>query len=128
MNLNDDDEVRVGESPTMDGRTAAATVPERPVFRLEDWVLELTGSPYQPPEARHRFLTGRVYGNPAFADGHRIRTGVLIRTRGRVVMTASGSLYLLGAVDPNYREWIATHHPEEWDDENPVRIASPFGV
>jgi hypothetical protein len=77
--------------------------------RLENWcVTPLEMSPYTPPECQAHGLHGTVYGHPRFFDGDEITTTecASLRTEGDnvIVITRSGSEYLLGQVDPGYEK------------------------
>ena len=69
--------------------------------RLENWS---TGNRnrnnlYRPPVV---CLQGIVYGHPLKPDGEMIQTSPICAAEGKIVITASGSRYELGAIDPVY--------------------------
>ena len=83
--------------------------------RLERWSLvNLAASPWQPPEVGVQGLHGRVYGHPRFEDGDEVTTTRVVKVEVEklyapdgvscciAVLTASGSRYTLGEVDPGY--------------------------
>jgi len=109
------------ENQNMTPQTDLPTYP-----RLEEWVLELAGDPYQPPEQQVRYLSGKVYGHPKCEDGRSVRTSVVIETNGRLVTTQSGTVYQLGRVDASYRAWAEANFPGNWNDDHPIRVANPL--
>lgn len=73
---------------------------------LECWsVTQKECDPYVPPEARNVYLQGSVFGHPKFPDGTFIRTSHIVDVDDRMVTTARGSVYTLGAVSQEYLEW-----------------------
>ena len=70
---------------------------------LENWcIVEDESDPFQAPELRWPLLQGNVYGSDKFPDGKLIAMGRPVSRQGDAVVTASGSVYELGAVDPRY--------------------------
>jgi hypothetical protein len=91
-------------------------------IRIEEWsVKTLPGQEYMAPEVAVRVLEGRVYGHPRKPDGRMIVTSDLVSAEGRVVKTHSGSVYLLGAIDPKYLAWMR-ENGFEYDPENPIKM------
>ena len=86
------------------------------MFRMENW--SCTSYEHEPEEVRR--LQGNVHDNPKFEDGTFIVSSVLVGIAGKVATTASGSVYELGEVDPNFKEWIKENYPN-WDPENPIK-------
>lgn len=77
-------------------------------MRIENWSFILTGDDvYTPPERRQRHLKGQVYGHPKFTDGDTIYTSAVatVDMVHHVVTTLSGSVYELGAINPDYEKW-----------------------
>lgn len=75
--------------------------------RIDHWsVSEASASVYTPPEARGHGLVGIVFGHPTSDDGTRVRTSAIVDARGRRVTTASGTVYLLGEIDPTYAAYL----------------------
>lgn len=73
---------------------------------LDNWsVVSVDFDPYQPPEVQKKYLHGKVFDHPHFADGTSITTShiVTVNAEHRIV-TGSGSIYSLGEVDPKYEE------------------------
>jgi hypothetical protein len=71
---------------------------------------------YTAPELAARRLVGFL---GSFEGGARVRTSRVVGVRERVVVTSSGSSYVLGRIDPAYREYLAEHHPG-WDWRDPL--------
>jgi len=72
------------------------------------------------PSLRPLRLHGKVYGHPKFEDGKEVTTGPVVNAEGRVITTSSGSVYKLGSIEPEYREWLKTDTPD-WDWKNPIK-------
>ena len=79
-----------------------------PPIRIERWAVKpARGSDFSAPEVRGIRLRGDVFGHPRHPDGNRVSTGPIVKVEGRTVTTESGSVYVLGAPDPRYLEWLA---------------------
>lgn len=77
------------------------------LIRLENWcVTSRTIDPYKAPEQGAKCLGGNAYGHPRFEDGHPVTTSPIIKVDPdtRQVTTKSGSVYVLGSIDPRYLE------------------------
>ena len=75
--------------------------------RLENWSLHFKGGDYDPPESWTQHLVGTVYNykDPArHPDGKRIVTSTIAGIEDGLVITAHGSRYQLGEVDPDYEK------------------------
>lgn len=66
-------------------------------------------------------IVGDVYGHPRRPDGERIVSSIVADFDGRLVRTRSGSLYRLGDPSPQYRAYLAEHHPD-WDPKHPIAL------
>jgi hypothetical protein len=90
------------------------------MIKLHNWkVVSEKGSPYRAPETLGIQLKGDVYGHKAFNDGDHIRTSAIVSVEGRVISTRSGSLYLLGRIDPLYRKFLKLQRPH-WNWRKPI--------
>lgn len=69
---------------------------------LNNWSVTKEQDPYIAPECRRSILQGVVFEHPAFEDGSRIWTSPITRLEEDFVVTASGTRYMLGTVDPAY--------------------------
>ena len=84
------------------------------------------GQAYTAPECRTISLIGIVDHHEAlhargeFVEGKPICTSPIKSVEGRLVTTQSGSKYLLGAIDPDFREWLRSERPD-WDHRNPIK-------
>ncbi len=78
---------------------------------LESW--STYRDPWEAPE-----LPLRIVG---LLDGERVRTSRVQDSRGRIVITESGSRYLLGEPDPEYLKWLQGHD-YRFDPENPIKL------
>lgn len=88
--------------------------------RIEDWSV-FVADPWKAPEINKTCLQGKVYGHPRFDDGHSVKTGDIAAVNGRVVTTKNGTVYELGEINPEYREWLDTNG-YVYDHENPIAI------
>ena len=89
---------------------------------LQNWrCVSCSYNPYLAPELRGLSLTGNAYGHPKFEDGKNIRTSAVVLVDGRVVQTRSGTRYLLGRVDPDYRKYLRKIRPD-WNWRQPLRM------
>ncbi len=71
-------------------------------MRLENWSVFSDANPYQAPELGRKYLQGYVLGHPSFNDGEHVHTTAIVAAEDGVIVTASGSRYELGEVDPGY--------------------------
>lgn len=80
------------------------------VVVLQDWLVRLRyrgeESFYLPPELNYSVLAGAAYGHPRFPDGHKVKTSAIERIDGRFVTTKGGTVYRLGRVSKEYREYL----------------------
>lgn len=90
-----------------------------PARLINDWrVMLCPHRPFQAPEAQDHFhLLGRI-GNKTKL------TSRVVSTVGRLVTTKSGSVYRLGRIQPEYREWIAKRGLK-YDARQPVKVETP---
>ena len=97
--------------------------------RIENWSVSrmFTGNHYLAPEYEPLRLSGEVYGHPLHPDGKRVSTSRIRLAEGRRILTNSGTVYLLGAVEPAYRQWLDENHPGLWDEQNPVKVIPSAG-
>jgi len=84
-----------------------------PIF-LSNWSIAY-------PCAKDTHLQGEVYGHPRYKDGTFVTTSPVEKADGVTITTRSGSVYELGKVEKNYREWLRADEPE-WDPENPITL------
>lgn len=84
-------------------------------MRLENWHFGITElDPYTPPECAGSVLGGEVYGHPNFNDGDKVTTSRLVEfdPKGKVAITASGSVYELGAPKKEWVSWLREFHKD----------------
>jgi hypothetical protein len=84
--------------------------------RIDDWsVMFCPKLAYLAPELHdHVHLVGLI-------DGKRKSTSRVVATNGRRVTTKSGSIYRLGRIRREYRQWIA-EHGLKYDARQPVKV------
>jgi hypothetical protein len=87
-------------------------------YRLENW--SVYSNPYSAPEVRIICLDGQREG----ARGSEyIRTSAVVKVEGRTVTTSSGTVYILGTIDPTYLEWMRSQGLE-YDEAQPIKVKS----
>lgn len=89
--------------------------------RIETWSVEYRGTPYLAPEAFRRCLVGTAYGHPERAAGHEVMTSPIVSAKGRLVTTASGTIYELGEPSPAYLAWLKGKGIA-FDPEAPIKV------
>jgi len=90
--------------------------------RIENWsVCHSKGGLYDPPEMWQPCLSGNVYGHPRKPDGHSVSTSPIVDVNGRLITTATGTIYLLGQVDPLYVEHCEKHGLTVPTEEVPIK-------
>lgn len=72
--------------------------------RLESWRVTGGNDPYTAPELHTLHLQGLVYGHSMFDDGCPVLTTPIVSVSDERVVTKSGSVYELGAVDAMYED------------------------
>ena len=75
--------------------------------RIENWSVGFRPDPYLPPEMMYPTISGMIYEDKKgrWEDGHNITTSSIIDTNGRIIITKSGSQYLLGKPNKDYVKW-----------------------
>ena len=87
---------------------------------IEDWSVASNDDGYTAPENLRVSIVGVVAlhkGKP----NQRVRTSYIVSAAGKEVTTRSGSVYTLGKVHEEYREWLKENRPA-WDEENPITM------
>ena len=84
---------------------------------IHGWSVE-PGSPFQAPECGTVHLVG-VLDSHKGTPNKKVKTSAIVGINGRVVTTQSGSVYKLGAIEPDYRRYLAKIRPD-WDWRNPI--------
>lgn len=84
------------------------------IYRLEKW--SLYESPWEAPEVRHKRLVGL-----RDEDEGQVITSPIDKINGREVTTMSGSVYILGEIDPDYLQWMKDHG-FTYDPDNPIKV------
>ena len=99
------------------------TQDSKKLVRLECWSVH-GGDGYTPPEHVVPRLHGRVYGHPKIDDGKIVSTSPIEEVHGHMIVTKSGTCYLLGTPAPGYLTWMAENNVK-FDPENPIRVKNP---
>lgn len=92
-------------------------------IELRSWSIgDHPRNPYLAPELRGRRLSGRVTGHPRKPDGKLVVTSAIRKVNGRMVETASGSVYeLVGEPEQSYLDWLASRGLS-YDPEQPIKV------
>ena len=93
--------------------------------RLENWFVLCVGDLYTPPECQSIILCGEIYehkGRWKDKDGYKIQTSYIKDVEGCIVLTSSGSRYLLGKPSSDYINWCKINGIELPTAEEPIRI------
>jgi hypothetical protein len=94
------------------------------MIKIHNWcTVPNTSSPYRAPETISVCMKGNVYGHRAFEDGASVKTSRVKSAHGRVITTVSGSVYLLGRIDPKFRKFLKNGRPD-WNWRKPITIMS----
>lgn len=88
-------------------------------MKLENWSV-VTRDPYSPPEYGI-YLAGSVYGHATRPDGQKITTSRIVEVNGRKVTTASGSIYEVGEVNPEYAKYLL-EQGKPINPDNPIKL------
>lgn len=97
-------------------------------MKLENWYVRYLGDAYTPPEAMQLAIVGQVYGHPTRTDGKWTCTSPVRKIEGRLVTTASGSVYELGKPEDEYVEWCKAKGCHVPTDAEPIKIRTPQEV
>jgi len=84
------------------------------------WALEICVGAYDAPE----LMMSRLSGVVALHKGRKnqkVSTSRMVEVDGRYIKTRSGTTYLLGKVNPEYRQWWEAEG-NEWNEENPIKV------
>jgi hypothetical protein len=88
-------------------------------MKLENWSFTRRAKTrYHAPETGSLVAQGTVTNHPRLGQGE-VVTSPIDKIEGKKVITASGSEYELGQVDPAFRLFMQGLNPE-WDPENPT--------
>lgn len=72
---------------------------------LEEWSLVFDYSnPYQAPEIYAPKLVGKVYNSEKYEDGTLIETAKVTGSQGEIIVTSTGTKYILGKPNMKYEE------------------------
>ena len=88
--------------------------------RLENWSVRSSNA-YLAPENNPTYLCGEAYGHPRYENGAKIRTSIIVDVSGRQVITISGTVYELGEIRPEYRQWL-DDNGFAYDPDNPIAV------
>ena len=98
-------------------------------YTLENWsVVDSPCDPYIPPECKTKRLMGHCperarevyYKTPREIQKDEITTSPIAKIEGKRITTKSGTVYVLGQVNPDYVSFLKTLG-KELDQENPIK-------
>ena len=84
-------------------------------IKINNWSIIQDDDPFTAPEFRKRRLQGIVTGHPNIDDGEHATTSSIVSNAGKKITTSSGSVYELGAVDPDYEKAFPNASERVWD-------------
>jgi len=71
-------------------------------IKIDNWAV-VGRDPYLAPELQTNHLIGTVTNHPAHEDGREVKTSRIVgMEEPDIVITVSGSRYVLGEIDPEY--------------------------
>ena len=85
------------------------------IYHLENWSVITRGALYKAPEACVNCLSGR-----RVEDNKEVITSYIVDSHGLKVYTRSGSTYILGEIEPEYKQWCKENNIEI-NPDNPVK-------
>jgi len=85
-------------------------------YHLHSWSVCSTGDLWQAPELHSKRLSGR-----RCEDDQMIITSSIASVDGRRVTTASGNVYVLEDINPEFLSWMQ-ENSMEYDPENPIKV------
>jgi len=89
------------------------------IVRIDHWQVECNQTGYTAPEAVRYWLCGYISEHPDYqrtgprnwTEPRPVSTSNIVSAKGRHVTTNSGTVYVLGNIDPGYRRWLRKHKP-----------------
>jgi hypothetical protein len=91
-------------------------------IKIDNWSVCCDNfDPYMAPEQIISSLHGTVYNHPLHTNGKEICTTSIKEVNGRMVTTKSGTVYVLGKIDKNYRKFLKKHYPH-WNYKKPISL------
>lgn len=98
-------------------------------YTLENWaVVDIPNNPYVPPECKRKCLQGTCaerarevyYRTPRDIQKDEVTTSPIEKIEGKRITTRSGTVYILGEVNPEYVSFLKAIG-KELDQENPIK-------
>jgi hypothetical protein len=86
------------------------------IYHLHRW--SVVGSAWVAPEAQTIRLSG--FRNQ---EERKVVTSAVDKIDGRTITTASGSVYILEDIDPDYLNWMVDNNIK-YDPDNPIKVRS----
>lgn len=80
---------------------------------IENWFIGRKTDPFQAPETAYNIICGIV-------DGVKIATSMIVDNNGRMITTASGTVYELGEISQDYLNWMK-ENDIPYDCDNPIK-------
>ena len=85
-------------------------------IRFYNWSVIANATPYTAPEAITYHLCGTRFG-----ESLPVTTTAIVSSNGREVTTQSGSVYLLGSIDPSYIKFMHDNNIK-YDYNQPIKF------
>lgn len=93
------------------------------MIKINNWSVIISPGcdTYTPPECLSTSLHGLVDNHPKLGENVWISSSPITNVNGRVIQTLSGSEYILGRIDPEYRKVLRKIRPN-WDWKKPITM------
>lgn len=86
------------------------------IYHLNNWSVISNADPYTPPEYECKKLSGIRE-----EDNKEVITSTIMSADGNKIITYSGSVYILGEIDPGFLTWMKENNIS-FDPANPIKI------
>ena len=93
------------------------------IVQLEDWsTIVPNDDGCTAPELLKTHLAGVVKNHPRVKDGNKVITAAISKVNGRLITTASGTIYALGKPSKEYLQWLADQKIVPPTEDCPIRV------
>jgi hypothetical protein len=92
------------------------------LVKIDNWSIcdfNYLGKRFALPEMFDVMLCGNAYNHPELYDGEAMVTSKIVEIKARKVWTSSGTQYVFGRIDPEYRWWLKANYPN-WNWRRPI--------
>jgi hypothetical protein len=87
-------------------------------YKLHHWSIEnnFDNNIYLAPEQCKTYLIGT-----RDTDNKMVKTSSISNVNGTTITTKTGSVYILGEIDPDYLKWMTDNHIP-YNKDNPIKV------